>query len=73
MKITSAKTAKTPESQKLAAWCFALSTVATGVFYYFWPYATIRGYLIVWLLVAGALYQPALQMTAQRKIVDSDR
>jgi hypothetical protein len=60
-------------SRSVALVSLVIGAIAACVFYYFWPHATIWGYFIVGLIVAGACYKPLLEQSAYEKILDGDK
>jgi hypothetical protein len=61
---------KLRRTDKIAAGCAAFACIATVVFYEFWPYATVWGYLIVWLVITVVAYEAVIKSKARETIVN---
>jgi hypothetical protein len=63
---------KLKPSQWAAFSCLGIGVIAAIAFYYVWPHATIWGYIIVALIVAGLFYKPLIEIIAHEKMADRD-
>jgi hypothetical protein len=61
---------KLRRTDRIALGCAGFAVIPTAVFYYYWPNATVWGYLIVWAVITAFAYEAVIKSKARETVIN---